>query len=97
MTGRDRFCCDLRPLFYEILQREGGTGKSGLCCHPYDVAGLPIARSFGVILTDGYGRTLDATFDVESPVHWCGYANDGLRQSIEPVIQAWLREKLRLS
>lgn len=94
MTGRDRFCCDLRPLFYEILRREGSPGERGLCCHPYDLAGLPIAKALGVILTDGYGQALDAKFDVESPVHWCGYANLELRNSIEPVIQGWLRDRL---
>lgn len=94
MTGRDRFCCDLRPLFYEILRREGPSAERGLCCHPYDMAGLPIAKALGVILTDGYGKELDAKFDVESPVHWCGYANQELRNSIEPVIQGWLRDRL---
>jgi hypothetical protein len=94
MTGRDRFCCDLRPIFYDILRREGSSAESGLCCHPYDMAGLPIAKALGVVLTDGYGNELDAKFDVESPVHWCGYANQELRNSIEPVIQGWLRERL---
>lgn len=94
MTGRDRFCCDLRPIFYEILRREGSSAESGLCCHPYDMAGLPIAKALGVVLTDGYGKELNAKFDVESPVHWCGYANQELRASIEPVIQGWLRERL---
>lgn len=94
MTGRDRFCCDLRPLFYDIIRRTDPTVESGLCCHPYDMAGLPIAKSLGVILTDGYGAELDAKFDVESPVHWCGYANQYLRNHIEPVIQGWLRDRL---
>lgn len=94
MTGRDRFCCDLRPIFYEILQQRGGGNPQGLCCHPYDMAGLPIALGAGVLVTDGFGKSLDAPFDVETPVHWCGYANAALRATIEPVIQGWISSNL---
>ena len=87
ITGRDRFCCDLRPLFYQILEKESGRSIRGLEAHPYDVAGMLVAQQSGVVLTDGLGKPLDAPFDVLSPVHWCGYANDGLRKAIEPVIQ----------
>lgn len=91
MTGKDRFCCDLRPIFYEILRRRGEGVVSGLCCHPYDLAGAPIAVAAGVVLTDGYGAPFDAPFDVESAIHWCGYANENLREAIEPVIQEWIQ------
>ncbi|WP_193368500.1 inositol monophosphatase [Pelagibius marinus] len=95
MLGHDRFCCDLRPLFYDILERRNGTKiPRGLECHPYDIAGFPVAESAGVILTDGFGRQLDAPFDTTHPVHWCGYANEELRVLIEPVIQEWLRRNL---
>ncbi|MFW6060612.1 MAG: inositol monophosphatase [Phycisphaeraceae bacterium] len=99
MMGRDRFCCDLRPLFYDAQMRVGakkqaaGGAQRGLVCHPYDVAGALVARRAGVILTDGFGRALDAPLDVHSAVHWCGYANERLRECIEPVIQQWLRER----
>jgi hypothetical protein len=91
MTGRDRFCADLRPLFHRILARRGGAA-AGLACHPYDVAGALVAERAGVIVTDGFGRPLDAPLDVHSPVHWCGYANAVLQAAIEPVIQEWLAE-----
>jgi len=95
MCGRDRFTCDLRPLFYDILRRQDGkTTIPGLVCHAYDIAGLLVAQRSGVILTDGYGCALDAPFDIYHPVHWCGYANKALQESIEPVIQEWLRSKL---
>jgi len=93
MLGHDRFCCDLRPLFYEALAKQSGNSVRGLECHPYDVAGALVAQRAGVVLTDGFGRPLDAPLDVTSPVHWCGYANQTLRGQIEPVIQTWLREK----
>lgn len=87
MVGHDRFCCDLRPLFYEILD-----APQGLVCHPYDVAGLLVAQQAGVIITDGYSKPLAPPIDVRTPVHWCGYSNSGLRREIEPVIQCWLDE-----
>jgi hypothetical protein len=89
MTGRDRFCADLRPLFHRI---QDGSAAAGLACHPYDVAGRLVAERAGVVLTDGFGRPLDAPLDVHTPVHWCGYANEALRTAIEPVIQGWLAE-----
>ena len=94
LTGKDRFCCDLRPIFYDILRRRGEGGVSGLCCHPYDLAGAPIAAAAGVVLTDGFGEPFDAPFDIDTPVHWCGYANGDLRAAIEPVIQNWVRCQL---
>ena len=91
MVGHDRFCCDLRPLFYDILGKRSGKVIRGLECHPYDMAGLLVAQAAGVIVTDGLGRELDSAMDVHSGVHWCGYANVELRGRIEPVIQGWLR------
>ena len=99
IVGHDRFCCDLRPLFYEILRRDSHAAGSalniteGLVCHPYDAAGALIAEEAGVIVTDGWGRELASPLDVHTPVHWCGYANQSLRIAIEPVIHAWLRER----
>ncbi|MCE9591876.1 MAG: inositol monophosphatase [Planctomycetes bacterium] len=94
MVGHDRFCCDLRPLFYSVLEA-GGQGRvvRGLECHPYDCAGALIAEEAGVILTDGFGRPLNAPMDVHSGVHWCGYANGALRARIEPVIQRFFAER----
>lgn len=94
VTGHDRFCCDLRPLFYRVLEaRGGGRVVHGLECHPYDCAGALIAQEAGVILTDGFGGPLDPTLDVISGVHWCGYANEVLRAKIEPVIQRYFVER----
>jgi hypothetical protein len=93
LLGHDRFCCDLRPLFYEIIRRQTGRSVRGLECHPYDVAGLLVARAAGVVVTDGFGRTLDAPFDVHTGIHWCGYANPVLQKTIQPVILGWLAEK----
>jgi len=83
MAGHDRFIADLRPLVQ----------PAGLCCHPYDLCTALIAREAGVIITDPAQAPLDAPFDLTSDVAWVGYANDGLRRSIEPVLQAALRRR----
>jgi len=94
MLGHDRFCCDLRPLFYDVLKQQGVKFRGrGLECHPYDCAGVLVAQKAGVILTDGFGRSLDAPMDVHSGVHWCGYANETLRRKIEPVILDWFKQR----
>ena len=92
MLGHDRFCCDLRPLFYEFLARSTGRTVRGVECHPYDVAGALVAREAGVILTDGFGNFLDCFLNVEQGMHWCGYANESLQKTIQPVIMGWLKE-----
>ncbi len=92
MTGHDRFCCDLRPLFYKILASQHRQFVPGVQCHPYDCAAAVVARQAGVILTDGLGKTLSPPFDVSTPVHWCGYANVKIRNIVEPVIQEWLAQ-----
>lgn len=95
LMGRDRFCCDLRPIFHRILERRAGAPiATGLACHPYDVGAVQLIRAGGVILTDGYGAPLDAAFSVHESVSWCGYANTQLQQQIEPIIQGWIREHL---
>jgi fructose-1,6-bisphosphatase/inositol monophosphatase family enzyme len=83
MAGHDRFIADLRPL----------VNAAGLRCHPYDLCTALIAREAGVILTDPAGAPLDAPCDLTSDVAWVGYANDGLRRSIEPVLQGALRRR----
>ncbi len=93
MVGHDRFCVDLRPLFHQIMEQQGGKVIRGLECHPYDIAGAMAARQAGVILTDGFGRPLDAPLDVHTGIHWCGYANRAIQELVEPVIQAWLAEQ----
>ena len=83
MAGHDRFVADLRPL----------VGPAGLCCHPYDLCSELIARETGVIVTNAAGAALDAPLDISTDVAWVGYANDALRRSIEPVLQAVLRRR----
>ena len=94
MAGHDRFCCDLRPLFYRILEHQSParTVVRGLECHPYDVAGALVARQAGVVITDAFGRPLQSPYDVHAGIHWCGFANEALAKSIQPIITKWLAE-----
>lgn len=90
-TGRDRFIADLRPLLRPTLSQRGL--PTGLCCHPYDLCIMLIAERAGVILTDADGRPLDAPLDVHADVAWVGYANQTLRERVEPALQNILRER----
>lgn len=93
MMGHDRFCCDLRPLFYEILEhRSGDAVARGLECHPYDLAASLVARQAGILLTDGFGRPIEAPLNVRQGVHWCAFANRALQAQIQPVVSQWLVE-----
>ncbi len=85
IVGHDRFNADLRPHFYRMQNQ-----SEGLCCHPYDCCTALIATEAGVILTDGLGNPLDGPLDVTTGLAWAGYANHRLRQSIEPLVKAFL-------
>ncbi len=90
-AGRDRFVADLRPLLRPALEARGLPPP--LTCHPYDICTALIAEECGVIVTDPYGRPLDAPLNVEAEVAWAGYANAGIRAQIEPLLQEALRER----
>jgi fructose-1,6-bisphosphatase/inositol monophosphatase family enzyme len=86
MAGHDRFVADLRPLM-------GRRDLSGLCCHPYDLCTEMIAREMGVIITDAAGGPIRAPLDVSSDVAWAGYANQDIRNQIEPLLKSALEER----
>lgn len=88
MTGRDRCVVDLRPLWNQSRRGSGPV----MTAHPYDLAGLLVAQEAGVLVTDGFGRTLDVPLDVTTAVHWCGYANEAIRLLIEPIVRAAITE-----
>lgn len=91
MAGHDRYVADLRPLLGPVLAERGL--PFGLCCHPYDLCTELIAREFGVVVTGGDGGPLRARLAVEPDVSWAGYANENIRSSIEPLLQAALRKR----
>jgi hypothetical protein len=91
MVGHDRFIADLRPLMEQVIARRGM--RLGICCHPYDVCSALIAKELGVIVTNAAGDLLDAPLDTTSDVAWVGYANEGIRRQIEPLLQRALRSR----
>jgi fructose-1,6-bisphosphatase/inositol monophosphatase family enzyme len=88
IVGHDRFNADLRPVFHRMQKT-----VMGLCCHPYDCATMLIAEEAGVVLTDETGQPLDGPLDTITPIAWIAYANDTLRQRIEPLVHKFLRLK----
>jgi len=90
IVGHDRFNGDLRGRMIERGIPRGSV--PALAAHPYDCCAELIAREAGVIITDLEGNPFDAPLDTESPVSWLGYANQSLRELIEPVIQRLLRK-----
>ncbi|WFB37249.1 hypothetical protein P3T73_05680 [Kiritimatiellota bacterium B12222] len=91
MTGRDRFCADLRPLLFDSKLFAGK--RRGFSCHPYDMAGLLVAEEAGIVITDVDGAPLDAPFDTLTECNWIGYANEEIRRQVEPVLHDLLREQ----
>ena len=81
-VGHDRWACDLRPLL--------GTGRAGICAHPYDLAGWLVAAEAGVHVVRPDGGPLDAPLDLVSDVAWAAYANDAVRAQVEPALHAEL-------
>ncbi len=87
ICGRDRFNADLRPAFYRMQGQ-----PEGLCCHPYDCAGLLVAEEAGALLTDEKGDPLDCPLDLTTGINWVGYANPKLRESLEPIVKEFLQK-----
>jgi fructose-1,6-bisphosphatase/inositol monophosphatase family enzyme len=91
MSGHDRFIADLRALMEPVFaEREL---PFGICCHPYDLCTELIARELGVIITDVRGGPLRAKLAVEPNVAWAGYANENIRDQIEPLLKAALKDR----
>lgn len=92
MAGHDRFVADLRACM-EPVTKARGLPRS-LCCHPYDLCTELIAREAGVIVTGIGGGPLKARLAVDPDVSWAGYANERIRASIEPLLNAAIKKHL---
>jgi fructose-1,6-bisphosphatase/inositol monophosphatase family enzyme len=91
IAGHDRFIADVRPLTTTLLAQRGLARP--LTCHPYDICCALIAEESGVIVTDAWGRPLDAPLSVDADVAWVGYANQKIRACMEPLLQQELRAR----
>ncbi len=90
ITGHDRMLGDLRPMVYAKL----GYSSASLCCHPYDIGTLLIAREAGCVIEAPDGRPLRAPLDTTTPVAWMGYANGTLARTVRPVLRRLLARHL---
>jgi len=90
-SGKDRFIADLRPLMDKSMSERGLA--LGICAHPYDLCTELIAREAGVIVTDVSGGPLRYRLDVEPECAWIGYANEAVREQVEPALHAALRSR----
>ena len=91
MCGHDRFIADLRPVFEKSVAARGE--KLGICSHPYDLCTELIAREAGVIISDENGGPVNARLALEPDVAWVGYANEAIRNEIEPHLLRALRQR----
>jgi fructose-1,6-bisphosphatase/inositol monophosphatase family enzyme len=91
MAGHDRFTADLRANLGPVTSERGLPRL--LCCHPYDLCTELIAREAGVIVTSVAGGPLHARLAVEPDVSWVGYANQHIRETIEPLLHAALEKR----
>jgi hypothetical protein len=52
-----------------------------------------IAREMGVVITGENGDPLDAPLSLDANVGWVGYANQAIKDQMEPALQAALRKR----
>jgi hypothetical protein len=88
IAGHDRMLGDLRPMVYLKL----GYSSATLCCHPYDICTLLIAREAGCVIEAPDGRALRVPLDTTTPVAWMGYANGVLARQVRPILRRLLRQ-----
>ncbi len=88
MMGHDRMIADVRSLLYEKFRRE--EKPAGHSCHPYDACTVLIAEEAGVIITDGRGHPLNAPLVTTTDISWVGYANQAIRDEVEPALRGLL-------
>lgn len=93
IAGHDRFIADLRSVVPAPAGASEAAPGPSLCCHPYDLCTELIARELGVVVTDEHGRPPSAPLNVEADLSWVGYANQALRDSVQPVLLAALRAR----
>lgn len=74
MTGADVAVLDPRPLLH----------AEGFSAHPYDLAGLVVAREAGVVVEALPPGPLAIALDTDTPVAWAGYANEAVARRLRP-------------
>ena len=86
MTQRYRFLCDLRGHVGDLL------GVDNFTSHPYDVCCSLIAEEAGIPVTAADGGPLEVPLDAAHRVSFVAYANQALREVLEPILQDVLQQ-----
>lgn len=86
LTRRYRFLADLRGVVGDHLGIMNQTSK------PYDVCCALIAQEAGIPLRNAFGREFDLPLDLEARVDLVAYANEAVRQRLEPLLVRAIRE-----
>jgi hypothetical protein len=73
-SGADTAVFDPRPLL----------APGSLAAHPYDLAGLWVARAAGAVIEALPSGPLDVPLDVTTPVAWQGFANEAVAAALRP-------------
>lgn len=94
IMGHDRFVADLRPMLLDTLANRGD--NLGHCCHPYDLCTKLIAEEAGITICLPDGNPISYPLDTETNVIWVGYANQRLRELVEPELQAVIQAVLNV-
>lgn len=75
-SGKYRFFADLRPIIANTF-----------CTHPYDLGGILVAQEAGVIVMDPQGKSgIKYPLDTETNCGFVAYANESIRQCVEPIL-----------
>lgn len=85
LMGHDRFVADVRAAAFKAKNIKG------LTVHPYDVAAHLIGAEAGVKISGLDGQPLDCPLTTTSGVNWVGYANQAIKEQVEPVFLQLLR------
>ena len=91
IAGHDRFTVDFRAAMYRKFRAEGK--REGQVCHPYDMAGLLIAREFGLIIEDLDGKPFDCPLTTDISIDWVGFANEHIKEQCRALLAKLLKKE----
>ena len=91
INGHDRFTVDFRASMYRLFQSLGK--KQGQVCHPYDLAGVLVAREAGVIVETLDGEPFDCSLTTDQCIDWVAYANESIKKQCRETLYELLKEE----
>lgn len=86
LSGKDRMTLDIRPLAF----KKTGFDKC-LAAHPYDICTALLLQEMGCPITGMQGEPLNSPLDTTTCVGFQAYANEELRDTIQPIMDELLQ------